>query len=160
MCCLVVSQESLRAAEPKVQSSNIRLASDSQLDAKKRISTRKPRKYKKRRKNDVVRIFTENCELLAKTPNALLIAFLATPVITAQLIGSAYFQAAGKAWPALCLTLLKQGVFLIPLVYFLPQYYGVTGVWMSFPIADVLATSITILYLRRELNKNIINENV
>lgn len=109
--------------------------------------------------SDVVRIFTENCELLAKTPNALLIAFLATPVITAQLIGSAYFQAAGKAWPALCLTLLKQGVFLIPLVYFLPQFYGVTGVWMSFPIADVLATSITVIYLRKELNKNLIKEN-
>ncbi len=106
--------------------------------------------------SDVVRIFTKNCELLAKTPNALLIAFLATPVITAQLIGSAYFQAAGKAWPALFLTLLKQGVFLIPLVYFLPQFYGVTGVWMSFPIADILATSITVLYLRRELNKNLI----
>mgnify|MGYP005991210123 CR=1 FL=1 len=107
--------------------------------------------------DDVVRVFTENCELLSKTPNALLIAFLATPVITAQLIGSAYFQAAGKAWPALWLTLLKQGVFLIPLVYILPQFYGVTGVWMSFPIADVLATSITVLYLRRELNKNMIS---
>jgi putative MATE family efflux protein len=106
--------------------------------------------------DDVVRVFTENCELLAKTPNALLIAFMATPVITAQLIGSAYFQAAGKAWPALWLTLLKQGVFLIPLVYILPQFYGVTGVWMSFPIADVLATSITVLYLRRELNKNLV----
>lgn len=104
----------------------------------------------------IVNIFTEDTELLSKTPNALLIAFLATPVITAQLIGSAYFQAAGKAWPALWLTLLKQGIFLIPLVYILPQFYGVTGVWMSFPIADVLATSITVLYLRRELNKNLL----
>jgi putative MATE family efflux protein len=104
----------------------------------------------------IVNIFTEDTELLSKTPNALLIAFLATPVITAQLIGSAYFQAAGKAWPALWLTLLKQGIFLIPLVYILPKFYGVTGIWMSFPIADVLATSITVLYLRRELNKNLL----
>ena len=103
--------------------------------------------------SNIVEVFTKNCELLAKTPNALLIAFLATPFITAQFIGSAYFQAVGKALPALVLTLLKQGVFLIPLVYFLPKYFGVTGVWMSFPIADVLATSITMLYLRRELNK-------
>jgi putative MATE family efflux protein len=107
----------------------------------------------------IVNIFTEDAELLSKTPNALLIAFLATPVITAQLIGSAYFQAAGKAWPALWLTLLKQGVFLIPLVYILPKFYGVDGVWMSFPIADVLATSITVLYLRRELNKNLLVNN-
>ncbi len=105
----------------------------------------------------IVGVFTEDKELLSKTPNALLIAFLATPVITAQLIGSAYFQAAGKALPALCLTLLKQGVFLIPLVYILPKYFGINGVWMSFPIADILATSITVLYLRRELKKNMVS---
>ena len=104
--------------------------------------------------NVVVGIFTENTELLCKTPDALLIAFLATPVITAQLIGSAYFQAIGKALPALLLTLLKQGVFLIPLVYILPKYYGINGVWMAFPIADVLSTIITITYLKRELKRN------
>jgi len=102
----------------------------------------------------VVSIFTEDTELLSKTPNALLIAFLATPVITTQLIGSAYFQAAGKALPALILTLLKQGVFLIPLVYILPNFYGINGVWMAFPIADVLSASITVAYLKRELKKN------
>jgi len=101
----------------------------------------------------VVGIFTKDAELLSKTPNALLMAFLATPVITTQLVGSAYFQAAGKALPALLLTLLKQGFFLIPLVYLLPRFYGINGVWMAFPIADVLSTGITVLYLKRELKK-------
>ena len=103
----------------------------------------------------LVNIFTEDKELLKLTPNAIMIAFLATPVITAQLVGSAYFQAAGKAFPALILTLLKQGFFLIPLVYILPKFYGVNGVWMSFPIADVLATLVTYLYLKREIKKNL-----
>ena len=105
--------------------------------------------------NQLVSVFTEDKELLALTPNAIIIAFLATPVITAQLVGSAYFQAAGKAFPALVLTLLKQGFFLITLVYILPKFYGVTGVWMSFPIADVLATLVTYLYLKREIKKNL-----
>ena len=105
--------------------------------------------------NQLVSVFTEDKELLALTPNAIMIAFLATPVITAQLVGSAYFQAAGKAFPALVLTLLKQGFFLIPLVFILPKFYGVTGVWMSFPIADVLATLVTYLYLKREIKKNL-----
>ncbi|MDP2540655.1 MATE family efflux transporter [Tenacibaculum discolor] len=101
--------------------------------------------------NELVGIFTEDEKLLNLTPNALIIAFLATPVITTQLIGSAYFQAAGKALPALLLTLLKQGIFLIPLVYILPKFYGVNGVWMSFPIADVLSTVLTYAYLKREV---------
>lgn len=101
--------------------------------------------------NELVAVFTEDEKLLSLTPNALIVAFLATPVITTQLIGSAYFQAAGKALPALLLTLLKQGFFLIPLVYILPKFYGVNGVWMSFPIADVLSTVLTYAYLKREV---------
>ena len=103
----------------------------------------------------LVGIFTEDQALLDSTPNALIIAFLATPVITIQLIGSAYFQAAGKALPALILTLLKQGIFLIPLVFILPKFYGINGVWMAFPIADISSTLVTYAYLKREVKLNL-----
>jgi putative MATE family efflux protein len=106
-------------------------------------------------KEQIIWIFTNDPTLLEKTPDAMLVVFLVTPIVTMQLIGSAYFQAAGKAMPALFLTLLKQGIFLIPLAYFLPIYYGVNGVWWSFPIADTLATIITIFVLKREVDKNL-----
>lgn len=104
---------------------------------------------------ELVSLFTDNNNLINLTSSALIITFLATPVITIQLIGSAYFQAAGKALPALLLTLLKQGFFLIPLVYILPKFFGINGVWMSFPIADVLATLVTYLYLNREIKRSL-----
>ena len=104
---------------------------------------------------ELVGIFTDDKDLLKLTPNALIIAFLATPVITTQLIGSAYFQAAGKAFPALFLTLLKQGIFLIPLVFILPKFYGINGVWMAFPIADILSTLVTYIYLKKEIKLNL-----
>ena len=103
----------------------------------------------------IARLFTSDVALIEETPKALLYVFLATPVITAQLIGSAYFQAAGKALPALVLTLLKQGIFLIPLVYVMPKFFGLNGVWFSFPVADVLATLVTLLFLRREIRKHL-----
>lgn len=106
-------------------------------------------------KEQIIWIFTNDATLLDKTPNAMLVVFLVTPIVTMQLIGSAYFQAAGKAVPALFLTLLKQGIFLIPLAYFLPIYYGINGVWWSFPIADTLSTIITIWVLKREVDKNL-----
>ena len=106
-------------------------------------------------KEQIIWIFTNDATLLEKTPDAMLVVFLVTPIVTMQLIGSAYFQAAGKAMPALLLTLLKQGIFLIPLAYFLPIYYGIDGVWWSFPIADTFATIITVLVLKREVSKNL-----
>ncbi|WBX74602.1 MATE family efflux transporter [Tenacibaculum pacificus] len=105
--------------------------------------------------SELIGLFTNDKKLINLTSDALIIAFLATPVITTQLIGSAYFQAAGKALPALLLTLLKQGFLLIPLVYILPKFYGIDGVWMSFPIADFLATLVTFLYLNREIKRSL-----
>jgi putative MATE family efflux protein len=99
----------------------------------------------------IVAVFTTDAQIIEETPNALRIVFGASPIIAIQLIGAAYFQAAGKAIPALFLTLTKQGFFLIPLILILPNYYGIFGIWISFPIADVLATLVTGFFLKKEM---------
>lgn len=104
----------------------------------------------------IVAIFTNDPAVIAETPNALRWVFAASPIIAVQLIGAAYFQAAGKARQALFLTLTKQGFFLIPLVLILPNFFGIFGVWVAFPIADVLSTLITAYFLKKELSTNLI----
>ncbi|MBK5192993.1 MAG: MATE family efflux transporter [Flavobacteriaceae bacterium] len=104
---------------------------------------------------DIVRIFTNNPKIIAETPHAMRWVFAATPIIALQLIGSAYFQAIGKAVPALLLTLSRQGFFFIPLVLILPKYFGEIGVWISFPLADVLSTILTGYFLNREIRENL-----
>ncbi|WP_026709680.1 MATE family efflux transporter [Flavobacterium filum] len=104
----------------------------------------------------IVAVFTNDLEVIKETPNAMRWVFAATPIIALQLIGAAYFQAAGKAIPALLLTLTKQGFFLIPLVLVLPNYFGIFGVWVAFPIADVLSTLITAYFLRKEMTTKLI----
>ncbi len=92
-----------------------------------------------------------NTFVLERAPTAMRWVFAATPIIALQLIGAAYFQAVGKAIPALLLTLTRQGFFFIPLILVLPYYLGEFGVWISFPIADVLATIVTGFYLWKEI---------
>ena len=99
----------------------------------------------------ITRMFTSDIEVIKQTPNDMRWVFAATPIIAIQLIGAAYFQAVGKAIPALLLTLTRQGFFFIPLILILPKFYGEAGVWMSFPISDVLATLVTAYFLRREV---------
>lgn len=96
-----------------------------------------------------------NTFVLQHSPLAMRLVFAATPIIALQLIGAAYFQAIGKAIPALLLTLSRQGFFFIPLILTLPWYFGEIGVWVSFPIADVLSTVVTGFYLRREVRRNL-----
>ena len=103
----------------------------------------------------IVAIFSKDATIIKETPSALRLVFAASPIIAIQLIGAAYFQAAGKAIPALLLTLTKQGFFLIPLILVLPNYYGIFGVWIAFPIADILATLVTGFFLKREMNRKL-----
>ena len=97
-----------------------------------------------------------NAFVLEHSPSAMRWVFAATPIIAIQLIGAAYFQAIGKAVPALLLTLTRQGFFFIPLILILPHFLGETGVWISFPISDVLATIVTGWYLRNEIKSTLI----
>jgi len=99
----------------------------------------------------ITRLFTSDIEVLQETPPAMRWVFAATPIIAIQTIGAAYFQAVGKAIPALLLTLSRQAFFFIPLIFILPIFFGEVGVWMSFPISDVLATIVTVYFLNREV---------
>ncbi len=99
----------------------------------------------------ITKMFTSDLEVIKQTPNDMRWVFAATPIVAVQLIGAAYFQAVGKVIPALLLTLTRQGFFFIPLILILPKYYGEIGVWMSFPISDLLATLVTAYFLRREV---------
>jgi Na+-driven multidrug efflux pump len=98
-------------------------------------------------------VFIDNQVVIDQTAAAIRIVFFAVPIIAIQLIGAAYYQAIGKALPALLLTLLRTGIILIPLIFILKEFYGIDGVWMSFPIADISSTIITAFFLWKAMKK-------
>jgi len=98
-------------------------------------------------------IFTKDEKLIKYAPNAIFWIFSATPIIVFHLIPPSFYQAIGKAKPALFLTLIRQGVFLIPLVLILPRYFGIEGIWYSFPISDVFSAIICFYFLKRSTKK-------
>lgn len=99
----------------------------------------------------IVSVFTKDTAVIDQTVYAMKWVFLAVPIVSVQLIGSAYFQAIGKAIPALLLTLSRQGFFFLPLVLILPIFYGEFGVWISFALADFLSTILTAYFINREV---------
>jgi putative MATE family efflux protein len=98
-------------------------------------------------------IFTKDEKLIKFAPNAIFWIFSSTPIIVFHLIPPSFYQAVGKAKPALFLTLIRQGVFLIPLVLILPRYFGIEGVWYSFPISDILSAVICYSFLKVSTKK-------
>lgn len=102
----------------------------------------------------IVKIFNNtNDELLDVGSYGLRIILVALPVVGFQVIVGNYFQSIGKAGTSALLTLMRQVILLIPLLFILPIFWGLTGVWIASPIADVGSAIISATFLIRELRK-------
>ncbi len=89
-------------------------------------------------------LFTQDAELRRLGVEAMRIFALGVPVIGFLIIGGSLFQAIGKAKHALFLSLARQ-ILIVTMVLILPRFYGLNGVWISFPLANVLFTGVTLL---------------
>ena len=63
------------------------------------------------------------------------------------------FQALGKGWKASVIFLSRQIVFFIPLLMVLPGYFGISGVWLSMPVAEFLTILVIAILLVTEFRK-------
>ncbi len=102
----------------------------------------------------LARVFTQDPHLIKVSATAISIEIIAMWAVGFQITSVQFFQSIGKAWRAMVLSFSRQAIFLIPLLLVLPSAFGVMGVWMAPPIADVLSASLSIifvtLYFRRE----------
>lgn len=85
--------------------------------------------------------------------NGLRVFILMLPVLSINLIGIAYYQAIAKGRIAMVLGLLRQFLFLVPVLMILPKFWGLNGVWAATPIADALAIFTTIVILSKSSNE-------
>lgn len=100
-----------------------------------------------------VGIFTHDKELVELSAKALRINVLVFPIVGFQMIATNFFQSLGMVRKSVILSLSRQILFLLPLLYALPLWFGANGVWMSFPISDALATLLTVFMLGRLFKK-------
>jgi len=99
----------------------------------------------------IIRLFNGNQELVQLGSDGLRLFLLMLPIIGFQIISANYFQAVGKAGYAIVFNLLRQIILLIPLIYILPKFWGLTGIWLAGPISDVGAALLTGIFMFREL---------
>ena len=100
-----------------------------------------------------VGIFTHDQELMNLGSRALRITMLVFPIVGFQMISTNFFQSLGMVKKSIILSLSRQILFLLPLLYLLPLKFGSDGVWMSFPISDTISTLMTIYMLGRLFRK-------
>ena len=89
-----------------------------------------------------VRIFDGTGEIAPVAVPGIRIYVLTLPILAVSIMGSNYFQAIGTAKVATVLSLLRQVLVLIPVIYIASSIGGLTGAWCAQPISDVICTVI------------------
>ena len=99
----------------------------------------------------IVKLFnTDNQVLYDIAVRGLRLVVLAWPLVGFQVVASHFFQSVGKAKLSMFATLFRQVIGLIPLLYILPNYLDIDGIWYSYPIADVMSALVVSFLLIRE----------
>jgi len=87
----------------------------------------------------ILGLFSADPQYLDVGKHAIRIMLLGMPLIGLNVVSMTVFQALGKARPSFLLSLSRQVLFLIPLVFILPGFYELDGVWAAYPISDLLS---------------------
>jgi putative MATE family efflux protein len=99
----------------------------------------------------ILRVFSADAKLIEMGTSAVRWLVLGLALVGYQHIGTGLFQAIGKAKPAVFLALSRQVLFLIPIVIIFSRIFGLRGVWLSFPAADLTSFIVTFIMVRIEL---------
>jgi len=96
----------------------------------------------------IVKFFnSSDTGLLVIGKEGLQFALIALPFVGFQVVAGNFFQSVGNAKIAVFLTLLRQVIILIPLLFILPNYFGLQGIWISIPISDVCSAIVVAFIL-------------
>jgi putative MATE family efflux protein len=103
--------------------------------------------------SQILRMFTPDPDLIREAVYGLHLVFFVFPVVGFQMVATNFFLSIGLSKQAIFLSLTRQLLFLIPCLIVFPRLWGVWGVWVSMPVADLTASVLTAFMLIRQFRK-------
>lgn len=106
----------------------------------------------------IIMWFTNDIHLIELTLKGMRIYLACLPLIGIQFVLAQYFQAVEKTKIATIVLLLRFGIILYPLLYILPKFYKLDGIWYSGMISDFISfivVFILFIFEKKDLKKKI-----
>ena len=108
--------------------------------------------------NTISHMFTTDGPMVTIAREGFRLYFICFPIVGVQIIIQNYFQSLGKPKFSIFLSLTRQLLFLVPMLWIMSRLYGVPGVWLSMTGSDFLAGVLaiaTVIYMNRRLGRQI-----
>ena len=100
-----------------------------------------------------VSLFTNDPDMIDMASKGLRVMNICVAVVGFNIVAGNLFQCLGMVRTAIILSLSRQLLCLLPFVYLLPLWFGVKGVWISFPVADFISTVLAAIFIIRLMRK-------
>ncbi len=101
----------------------------------------------------ITRIFSNNPELLEVAIPSIRIMLSTMLFIGPNIMFITAFQGLSKGTMALILSLVRQFILFVPLLYLLSHLFGMNGVWYSLPVSDILGFIVTFAFIYMEYRR-------
>ena len=101
----------------------------------------------------LLRAFTTDQELIQIAVPAMRFIIVMFPLVGFTITNSNFFQSIDKPWIAIVTSLSRQVLFLLPMIYLIPSLFvqwglpGLTGVWASMTISDVMGAMLAFVLM-------------
>jgi Na+-driven multidrug efflux pump len=92
----------------------------------------------------LVELFSPSRVLAEEAVFCMQIVSLGIPFVGLQMLIGSFFQSTGFAGKTFFLNMVRQFIFIIPLAFILPVFWGVEGIWYSLPLSELLAVCLCI----------------
>lgn len=103
-------------------------------------------------REQIIRLFISDNEVVSYGVDMLVDYMLSGPVIGFLFVNMNCMQSVGRALPATFLSVLRQGILLIPLLYLLRALFGLNGVILGQSVTDYIAVILS-FFLWRKIRK-------
>ena len=100
-------------------------------------------------REEIISLFISDSDVIAYGVQMLIAYMLSGPVIGILFVNMNCMQSVGHAFPATVLSVLRQGILLIPLLYLLRALFGLNGVILGQSVTDYIAVILSIVMWRK-----------
>ena len=98
---------------------------------------------------EMVLLFNDDPQLLAIAIPGMRIGYLGIVFMGVTIVTNSALLGLGKARQAITLSVFRHAIFLFLPLIILPRFFGLWGIWMSFPVGDIFGCLTAVIFLRR-----------
>lgn len=109
--------------------------------------------------NQILMMFSASDQMMDIGVTSLRIISVGFIISSIGIVFSGMFEALGRGIESLTISLIRQLIIIPPLSFILVKIIGINGVWISFPIAEIIAATASLIIFKRMLKEISISSN-